>query len=198
MFSRIHPGRVLAASAALIILACSGAAAQTESPEEVSRRYFEAMEKSDWKANAALMHPDELARFRAVFMPLMDSPKGAEGAQELFGLNSTAEFAKLSDQEVFEKFLVTVMGRSDMSELLSTMRSTVIGSVMEGKDTAHVLYRMRMDVFGTEVVEIEVSTLKRYGDTWRLALDKDTEGMAESILQMVNEDEEAVPEMDAE
>ncbi len=185
LLSLRYTGTIVSASAALFILACSGAAAQ--SPEQVAGRYFTAMENADWKTCTELMHPDELARFKAVFLPLMDSPKGAEGAQELMGLNSAAEFKKLSDSQVFEKFLTHMMGKSDMGELMSTMRATVVGSVMEGKDTAHVLYRMKMNAYGTEVEELEVSTLKRYGDTWRLALDKNTEGMAEAIRQMVAE-----------
>lgn len=183
-----YPGAIVAASAALFLLACSGAAAQNpESPEQVAGRYYAAMENSDWKTCTTLMHPEELARFKAVFVPLMDSPKGAEGARELMGLNSPAEFKKLSDQQVFERFLTHMMEKSDMGEIMSTMRATVIGSVMEGKDTAHVLYRMKMSAYGTDIEELEVSTLKRHGDTWRLALDKNTEGMAESIRQMVNE-----------
>lgn len=193
---------IIATSAALLMLACSGATAQkAETPEEVTRHYFDAMEKGNWKANAALMHPDELARFRAVFAPLMESPKGAEGARELLGLNSPAEFRKLSDLEVFEQFLTNIMGKSpNMAEMMSNMESTILGSVIEGKDTAHVLYRMKMSGEGMNIEELEVTTLKRYGNTWRLALDKNVEGMAESISQMLNEEEvEEVPmEYDAE
>lgn len=197
MISRlISPAGALLA-AALLFMSAPAATAQ-ETPLDVARRYFTALKAGDVITYVDLMHPDELARFKGMLAPAIAADTSGEGARQLFGLDNSAEFAKLTDREVFERFMKKfVMDSPDFQETMSTMSTEFLGSVPEGTDIAHVVYRLKMVIYNSiESTEMEVVSLKRSGSNWRMMLDKEMEGMGQMLVDMVKEAQESQSAVD--
>ena len=66
---------------------------------------------------------------------------------------------------------------------MKNMQYTIIGTAPEGDEVAHVIYRLRMNMMGTDIEELETISLKRSGDSWRLLLSGDIKNTAEKIKQ---------------
>jgi hypothetical protein len=69
----------------------------------------------------------------------------------------------------------------EMKEAMSSMRASVVGTVPEGADTVHVMYRMTMGVQGVEVTKMEVLSLQRSGTRWMATLTGDMQGMIRAM-----------------
>jgi hypothetical protein len=181
---------------ALLILAffsvASHLAAQQEfaptSPEGVTLAYIAAMKEAQLDAMTALMHPEALAEFRGVLQPVVEmagtSPDDAGEILQMFeGVSSAAELAKLSDAKFYSSFYAGIIALEP--ELLETVRSAeteVLGHVMEGEDTAHVLYAMTLAT-GATMRRTEVVSLRRTKSGWGILLDADVDAMAQAIRQ---------------
>lgn len=158
------------------------------SPEGVTLAYIDAMKEVQLDAMAALMHPDALAEFRGVLQPVIEmadgSPDGAGEILQMFdGVSSVAQLAKLSDAKFYSSFYAGIIALEP--ELLETLRSAetaVLGHVMEGDDTAHVLYAMTLSV-GATTRRTEVVSLRRTRSGWGILLSADVEAMAQGIRQ---------------
>jgi hypothetical protein len=55
-------------------------------PESVARRYAEALLSRSWTICAALVHPDELSRIRASFLPVFERDSTAELPERILGV----------------------------------------------------------------------------------------------------------------
>lgn len=191
---RTSPAGAVLTIALLLIMSASAVMAQeTETPVDVARRHFLAMKSADLDTYVDLMHPAELTRFKNVLSPAIAADTSGEGAKQLFDLNSSAEFMRLTDREVFERFMQKfVFGSPDFRETMSGMSTEFVGSVPEGTDVAHVVYRLKMIIYGgIQSTSLEVVSLKRFGNGWRMMLDKEMEGMSQMLVDMVKEAQEA-------
>src|SRR5687767_3509236 len=134
---------------ALLLLACcalpSHGAAQ-DTPEAVAQRYYETFRSGDFAANAALMHPAALEELKTTLTGMAALPGATEDAEfrEMFGVSSLDEMRALAPAELFERVLRNQL-EGEMRAILASTEVTVLGHVMEGDSTAHVVYRMRMD-----------------------------------------------------
>lgn len=160
--------------------------AQAEPPEVVAVRYFEAMRSEDAAALARVTHPDALAELRRLLAPLFESelPEADEFRQRLLGVRTAAEARALSDTTVFANF-IRALG-SQLPVFAQALRSSSmepVGHVMEGPDTAHVVYRVKVPLEGITVERIAVLSLGRYGDTWGALLSGDYSELARVLRE---------------
>jgi hypothetical protein len=172
------------------------AQADQDTPEAVAKVYVEATLAGDWAKAASFMHPDSLAQFRKLFEPIFANEKAAKMAGMLFGVNSRAEFDQLSDAQAFEKLigsLISGIGGAipGFDKLLSKASFNIIGQIAETPDIVHLLYRTQVPLDDIQIknapaftknvtiTKLEVMTLKRYENTWRLTLSSEIEGMAQ-------------------
>lgn len=162
------------------------AAAQTGTPEAAAEAYFAAMTEGEIGRMAGMMHPEALSAFRGILQPVVDLAEKSEGGAgevlQLFdGITTTKDLRRLDDTKFFASFFA---GMSTLQpELLDAMRGAeteTVGHVMEGADTAHVIYRMTMQV-GATVTQTEVISLRRTKDGWGVLLSGEMEGLAESL-----------------
>jgi hypothetical protein len=163
-----------------VVLAAAPAAAQSADDEAiaVAGSYVDAMRASDFDGMAALMHPVSLAELREIFSPVLASETGP-GIISAIGLPPPDQLASMSDSEFFAAFMrAIVAGDSTMADALRQAQADLLGSVPEGDDTVHVVYRMRMKIEGVEVSEMEVLSLGRWENTWRGLLAGDLAGLA--------------------
>jgi len=173
------------------VLFAAPATAQSADDEAivVAGNYVDAMRASDFDGMAALMHPVSLAELRDIFSPVLASEAGP-GIISAIGLPPPAQLSSMSDSEFFAAFMrAIVAGDATMAEALRQANADLLGSVPEGADTVHVVYRMRMKIEGVEVSEMEVLSLGRWENTWRGLLAGDLAGLAAMFQGIAEEDE---------
>ena len=175
--------------AVALIVPPASAQAPGEDAIAVAGSYVDAMRASDFDRMATLMHPASLAELREIFAPVLASGTGSEIISAI-GLPPPAELAGMSDTEFFSAFMrAIVSGDSTMADALRQAHADLLGSVPEGADTVHVVYRMRMNVEGVEVSEMGVLSLGRWENTWRGLLAGDLAGLAAVFQKIAEEDE---------
>lgn len=169
---------------ALTAAACGPGGGET--PEEFTQRYLEAVRAGEFQAMAGLMHVDALREIRDLLDPLFSSPMGDEVARELLGLRSASETVAMSDTAVFVGFIRFVLWQNpELTEALRTAEMQILGHVSQGADTAHVVYRLELDVEGIRMSRMDVVSLRRTEDSWRALLTGDVSAVAAALRQMV-------------
>lgn len=168
--------------ALLALCALAAPAAAQETPEAVVQRYYDTFRSGDFAANAALMHPDALEELKTTLTGLAALPGATEDAEfrEMFGVSSVEEMRALAAPVLFERVLRNQL-EGEMRAMLATTDVTILGHVMEGDSTAHVVYRMRMN-FGRQTLDqVQVMPLQRAAGEWRVLLTGSLAGMMNSM-----------------
>jgi hypothetical protein len=176
----------IAALGAAILGSSSITAAQDrpETPEAVTRQFGAAMRANDWVGTAQLMHPDALARFRAMFLPIVTADSTGQLCDRLFATTSAAEVAALPDAELFARFFRTlVSGAPELRGMFAGADLVPVGHVLEGSDVAHVVFRMKVAADGVTITKVQAMSLRRFGQTWRVLLSGDFEGLAAALAR---------------
>jgi hypothetical protein len=195
--------------ALLMLLACTALTAQAQAtPEAVAQAYIEASRNNDWQKAFSYLHPDALIEFKKTFEPMFAGERSAKGAEFLFGVKSRAEFDQLTGGQLMEK-LVSKIGSSlpGFLQLLGKMEMQIIGPVQETPDVVHLVCRLKMPLDALPIKDtatlrssiryskMEVISLQRYENTWRVLLSAELEGLAQmySKIFALNEEKQAVP-----
>lgn len=175
---------------ALALLAFAPALAAQETPEQVLQRYYDTFRAGDYAANAALMHPDALEDMREMLLGLTAAPGATDDPefQEMFGVRTADELRALPQTELFARMLRSQLDNPDMREILGNAQVTVLGHVMEGDSTAHVVYRMKMNFQGIEMDQVQVAPLRRAEGQWRVLLTGNLAGMMGAMPTPPNRD----------
>ncbi|MBW3573075.1 MAG: hypothetical protein KY467_18415 [Gemmatimonadetes bacterium] len=170
---------------ALVLLACwalpSRAGAQ-DTPEAVVQRYYDTFRSGDFAGNAALMHPEALEELKTTLTGLAALPGATEELEfrEMFGVSSVEQMRALPAPVLFERVLRNQL-EGEMRAILATAEVDILGHVMEGDTTAHVVYRMRMNFGGQWLDQVQVIPLRRAGGDWRVLLTGSLAGMMNSV-----------------
>jgi hypothetical protein len=161
-------------------------AAQAETPETVARRYFETIRSEDAAGLARVTHPAALAELRALLTPLFESrlPEADEFRQRLLGVRTVSEARALSDTTVFANFVRALGSQLPVfAEALRSSSITPVGHVMEGPDTAHVVYRVTIPFDGITLERTAVLSLGRRGESWGALLSGDYSELARVLRE---------------
>jgi hypothetical protein len=157
---------------------------RAETPEMVTRQFGAAMRANDWVGTAQLMHPDALAHFRKMFLPIVKADSTGQLCDRLFATRSAAEVAALPDAELFARFFRTlVSGAPELNGMFAGADLVPVGHVLEGNDVAHVVFRMKVAADGVTVTKVQAMSLRRFGPTWRVLLSGDFEGLATALAR---------------
>lgn len=151
-------------------------------PQQVAAESFARMRAGDWAGAAATFDPAALHRFREMLGGIDASGKTPSMLPGLLGVDDPAAVAKLDDAAFFAGFLRTTMGR--MGSMVSLGDQQVLGAVPEGADRVHLVTRNTVETMGLKMIRMEVVTLNRTPDGWRVALSGEMEGMAEMMRKM--------------
>jgi len=142
-----------AAALALLLGAAPVAPAAPAPDDEAAARKaaescLEAIRQGDWKALAGRLDPDSLKELKAKVAPaLKRAARGGEDLQSGFvlGLLDGADPEKLlalPPEEFFAAFTAATLAGGQRWPLAGT-EARVVGTVREGRDLVHVLYRAR-------------------------------------------------------
>ena len=173
------------------------AQAEQDTPEAVAKAFVAATQTADWAKAASFMHPDSLAQFKKLFEPMFVNEKAAKLAGELFGVKSLAEFDQVSGAQIFEKLMSGIGGMMPgFNEVMGKASFDIIGQIAETPELVHLLYRTRAPLDDMQlkdaadllknvtITKLEVMTLKRHGNTWRLTISSEVEAMAQMFANI--------------
>lgn len=153
-------------------------------PEDVAQAYVKAIRERGVAASPEFIHPDELAKFKDMLLPLMvddDSPVGDGLRRVAFGADVTADAVRAMDDAAFMAgFLDGVLGKQMESMGVALGEAQVIGAVREG-ELVHLVTRNKVDAPGLKMTSLEVISLKPFKDSWKLMLSGEMEGLAQAI-----------------
>jgi len=171
----------------LLLLAVPGTLRAQGTPEAAAREYISVMTQGNWSRTARLMHPSALSELKSFFAVLAAADSSAQMLQPIFRVRTATEFDALSPEEVYSRLLTTVTASNPgMREAMLGIRAEVLGSVADGPDHAHVVYRMFMTVDGMQVSRMDVLSFRRSGDRWMALLTGDLRVMAETLTRSLS------------
>lgn len=181
------PGSAQEAREAPAAGAAATGAVDTSTPEASTEALVVSMRASDWSGMADLMHPDALEELREMFLPLLRDEDLGAFRQEIFGIEGAEEASALDGRQIYEGFIsFALTADPTMTAALQTVDADVIGHVMEG-DTAHVVYRLDMNVAGIDVAQTAVASYRRRDGRWLGLLTTDLRGMIAGMRQALDE-----------
>jgi len=160
-------------------------------PEAATLSLVESIRAADYERMADLMHPDALEELRRLFEPILEAPEMADFRQEIFGVSSTDSATALSGRAIYETIISFALGSDPATAAaMQSVRAEVVGHVAEG-DTAHVVYRMNMNVEGFELAQTAVASFREHEGRWLGLLTADIRGMIAGLRQALEQQREA-------
>lgn len=178
--SSYRPRRVMAGLLVLLFAGPLAAADLTPemSAEQVAAEAYARMRAGEWESAAETFDPAALERFRGMMAPILEGPVGEAMATMFFGKGKTGrDLAKMSDTAFFSGFMRNVSGVGGAK----LQGQQILGSVPEGTDRQHLVTRATAEAMGVRMTQMEVVTLNRTPQGWRLALSGELEGMAQAL-----------------
>lgn len=174
---------------ALLVLPVASLTAQS-TPQEMARIYFDAFKQGDMTQVADNMHEEELAKFRASMLPIIERNLDAEqmvmtrdaaAIRQFAGEDSIETLRDESPRDFFLRFMNWMTRMNPMMlKMMAGATMEPLGFVEE-KDMAHVVCRVNVDVMGATVSQMNVMSVRKQGDTWKLMLTGEIEGLAKAM-----------------
>jgi len=162
-------------------------AADADTPEALAEHQLAAMRLGEWGTYAANMHPKALDRLQKMLAPIVEGAASNREAAHLsitlFGGASDAQLKAMSPVKFFETLMASMAKLPGMSEAMQKAEGTVLGKVMEGENTAHVVTRMKMSVPGVDYSKLEIVSFEKDGDKWKGLLSGDMEMKFNQLMQ---------------
>lgn len=188
---------ILTLAALSSIVGVGYAQASQETPAAVAKAYVAATLSGDWTKASSFMHPDSVSQLKKVFEPMFANEKAAKAVGPLFGIKSRAEFDQINGAQMFEKLMNGIVGAMPgFNKLMNKTSFTIIGQIAETPDLIHLVYRTQVPLDDLQLkgapkltknvtfAKMELMTLKRYENTWRLILPGELEAMAQMFANI--------------
>jgi hypothetical protein len=156
----------------------------SDAPEAVIQAVIAASAARRWPDVLAFVDRSELPRWRRVTLSMLRHYEQQPNAGQLmaeWGAQHASELEPLADEELFARWMQAFTLEARMRVSLGTsdtvppiVERVVLGSVREGDDRAHVVYR---EIVGTGTA-LRIATLRLTSDGWRVGVDYDLLGTA--------------------
>ena len=163
---------LLAAGVVWTGLVAAQAAPDPSQAPAVASAYLEAVRAKGFAAEADFVHPDELARFQRMLLPVLEAEQAGGGRALLnatFGRDAALLDARVADPADFMRRFARVMAVRLPEQAVGFDELQVLGTVEEDP-MVHVLVRLRTASDDASAEELRVVTLMPYEDTWKVAL----------------------------
>ncbi len=168
------------------LLLCSAArwaaASQPEpgSPEAVVSKAIDAVNHGRVDEFAKAMDPDSLKEFRTAVVATIDTAVKRVGEAKLLesfpGVKSVKALKALDAPHLFAGVVRRMTSDPETKKSLARTQIDVFGHVTEGDDTAHVVYRSKIKLGETDLVRLNVTTLRKSGQAWKMVIPDDFAG----------------------
>jgi hypothetical protein len=147
------------------IIRCSDWRAPASDPEGTARLFLEALAAQQFLLAAQLTDPAELRRNRLAFDSLLAADTTNYLSRRIFRVDSVAQLRRMSDAE-FSARLMSFTNMMRPSFATTVMGADVIGSVLQGADTAHVVYKWRFPSDSLPMRSVQANTMVRSNGRW--------------------------------
>jgi hypothetical protein len=118
--------------------------------------------------------PESLEEFRtAVVATLDDAAKRVGEArvlQSFPGVKSVKALKALDAPKLFAGVVRRLGSDPSMKKALAGTKIDVFGHINEGEDSAHVIYRSSMKQGESDIVRLNVATLRKSGESWNMTI----------------------------
>lgn len=172
---------VIIASVALL-----GDTLSPASPKAAALEMIDTLRDGDYLRYAALMHPEMIREFQTMLGALISSAKAAPLREAFFGTSDLLELGRFNDLELLARFLEGAIEREpEVQGAFADSKTTILGVVYEGKDLAHVVYRIEFEVYGFHASSPDLVTMRRHEKSWRLALTTEMRLLMQQIAASV-------------
>ena len=154
-------------------------------PETTATAAMASAKKGAWSEYTHAMHPDALKKAKQIFRPLVAADESGQVGNMFFGVAGVPQYDAMSDSATFVALMVNLTKNLPaFAEAMKTAEFHIVGTVGEGKDLVHVVYRADAKVEDLAMSKMSVLSLRRFGDEWRLLLTGSLEGLAARLSQM--------------
>ena len=188
--SRIEPPVPLATAKAILLLCVmlgslpgdSSAQFQDLTSDSLATEFQTALRAMAWEPAAARMHPEGLDAFKFRITVIVEAEgSGSRVLQLLFPGMTVEEYQSHPPLRVFTRVMDVLMERArGLIHALVVRQVEVLGTVREGSELAHVLYRSEAQLSGA-VPELRVMTLKRFQNEWRVLSSQELDVIVEAF-----------------
>ena len=175
---------ILAAAVAHLVLpwsyACWARPHRRVRPKLSSPRLWTQSITAGSTSSSSAIHPDSLNEFRTAVLPEIDLGVERVGEAKLLeafpGVKTVKALKSLDAPKLFAGVIRRKSSDPSMKKSLANTKIDVYGHVSEGDDTAHVIYRTRMKLGETDIVRLNVATLRRNGQDWKMMIPEEFGG----------------------
>lgn len=180
-----HRTRDIVVVLTAITLLSSSALADTSTPEVLAAKTSAFAKKGDWASYANLMHPEALSSLKKIFRPIAKADESGQVLRRLFGVQSLDRYDSMADTAIFQALMSNLTRNfPGFADAMQSHETDVIGSVPEGKDLVHVVYRFGAKTEGMTISKTSVITFRQHNGQWRALLTGNIEGLAARLSQL--------------
>ncbi len=155
----------------LLALTLLATPAFANDPEDTLDRYFDILTERDFSNFGDIMATENMNDLKA----LMDKAIRYQASHGTYDLQRRIFGKKVTMQAVTEtpasfyldKLAESILDAAEAQKFYVDNRK-VLGTVMEGDDTVHVIARLNMHQGSTETSDVMLYTLVKEGDDWKL------------------------------
>jgi hypothetical protein len=168
----------LAITYANLVLLCAGAIRgappEPGSPEAVVAKATDAINHGRIDEFVSAMHPDALEELRTAIVGSVDDAVKKVGEAKVLEsfpeVKTVAALKALDGPTLFAGVLRRMTADPNAKEALAKTQIDVLGHITEGKDTVHVVYRSKMKLGELEIPRLNVASLRKKGQDWKMAI----------------------------
>jgi hypothetical protein len=168
-------------------------------PEEVAHIYIRALADQQLNVVADTMHPGALERFKKILAEIADAIEAAPANRKppekmisaLFGESGFAAVKTDPARDVFVRFMTNLTTfLPQIREMTAGSEYQMLGHVEEG-NLAHVVFRATLRRGSAELTKMEVLSLKRDGESWKVLLTDDLANLVSGLGRQMTSDRSA-------
>lgn len=150
-------------------------------PDSVAAEFQASLLGVGWRAASSRMHPEGLEEFhhRMTLLVEMDTTGGP--INKLYPQSGLPEYQTKTHEEIFLRVMeVLTRDAQGLVHALVVRDVEVLGSVPEGPELAHVVYRSTARLSGADP-QLRIMTMKRAGTRWRVLWSQEVDVLVEAF-----------------
>ncbi|UCG60621.1 MAG: hypothetical protein JSV52_09820 [Candidatus Zixiibacteriota bacterium] len=141
----------------------------------------------DWSGYVSMVHPDDLARFKSSLLLEFERLTMIRKADSITIFDQTYSIQDLRSKTP-EEFFINIMTlifriSPELDNSFKNMKNKFIGAVVENDSLIHVVANTKMLLGTKQVDEMDIISVRKFEDEWKLRLSTKVQGIALMLQQ---------------